>query len=1364
MASAFRHRAGILIRALIFVPLWLLGLLLFVLGLALSPWGTSWLMSQAQTQGWLSVESVEGAPLDTLVLHGLQVEAGAVDFSAETLRLAWADDCLLDGKLCLDALQLRGARIRITQDEPTDETPQSESSISAGMPRMSLPFPIELRALVLEDVAVLLPDGTRLSWQRFSSGVRASGQRVTLLPTRWEAVRLSLPESPGQSLALQQTQGSTSLTAEAIDAASAIREPAPSTSPGESLSREVNVAAAELVTPPTPAEEIAQALPEVTTGEAQRLSLPDIQLPLDVRIPRLVVSDFRLQGPTPYRVDQLRLSASAQGSQVALDQLRMETPDGSLRFQGEVQLQDDYPLEAHLIADISHEVLHEQHVELKAHGSLAALNLDLQAEGAVTAQLNAELDALSSSLPFSVALHAQDLRWPLPGSPAMDLAGGPEGLDKEAVEASRQLAQAGIPSYRLPRLQLQADGSLDAYRVALTARAEGSELPATDIALTGAGDMEHFVWEPLAVRAQQGSLRSTGRIDWQPALAVKAHLHLDQLPLNLVTDAVEGILNGEAELAFNMTEGGWALSLPELSVDGTLQGRPLSLEARLQGNSAMQWQIERLDLRQGQNRLQAQGRISDRLAMHGSLEAPALATLMPELGGALRGNFEASGTLKAPQVDINLQGDSLQYAENRLGSLSLEAHSTGLVDPRLDLDLDMQELVAAGNRIASISADLTGRLSQHRLTLQADLGEGLPASSSQLTLEGGLDQQAQRYQGRFTRLEAATDYGDIHLGNDLPFAADLAAQNVTVQPFCLVREQGGNACLQDVLSASAQQGNARLALQDVPLSMVNASLPPGWAMAGELAGQTSLRWSQGGSEWSASADVDSQFIVTGEDASGQPWQVPPATLSLQAQATPRQASTQLVLELEDAGNVRLDLDIDDPIGARALEGRLNIDNLQLAPYRALTEALNRLDGTLNANVALAGTLETPRLNGNLLLDGLQAQGADIPVTVADARLAVTLEGTSARIDGYVAGENSGRLNLDGTAGWQDPVEWRASMNLNGVEAPLLVALPDFGRLRVAPDLQIAVNPDLLRVRGQVRVPWARLEVDQVPASAVAPSSDEVIITQSEDARRTAEAPGAEQTEAAAQALADAGMALDVRIELILGDDVLLEAFGLETGLTGTLEVRQSTGPVQLFGDINLEDGRYGAFGQDLIIRQGQVLFSGPASQPRLQLEAIRNPEATEDDVIAGLRVTGPASQPNLEVFSEPAMNESRALAYLLRGRAPESTADDNALASALIGLSLSRSGRVVGQIGQAFGVEDLSLDTAGSGDESQVVVSGYVFDDLKVSYGVGIFSPIAELTLRYQLLQNLYVEVISGAAQAMDLIYTFSRGRSSASP
>ncbi|MGU3844053.1 translocation/assembly module TamB domain-containing protein, partial [Vibrio diabolicus] len=157
----------------------------------------------------------------------------------------------------------------------------------------------------------------------------------------------------------------------------------------------------------------------------------------------------------------------------------------------------------------------------------------------------------------------------------------------------------------------------------------------------------------------------------------------------------------------------------------------------------------------------------------------------------------------------------------------------------------------------------------------------------------------------------------------------------------------------------------------------------------------------------------------------------------------------------------------------------------------------------------------------------------------------------------------------------------------------------------------------------------------------------------------------------------------------------------------------------------------------------------------VSIKAIRNPDNTQDDVIAGVRVTGPASDPNVEIFSEPAMPQANALSYLLRGQDIDGEAGGNAMTTTLIGLSLAKSGRVVGEIGEAFGVQDLQLDTAGSGDDSQVTVSGYILPGLQVKYGVGIFNSLGEFTVRYRLMQDLYLEAVSGVDSAVDLLYQF---------
>ena len=67
----------------------------------------------------------------------------------------------------------------------------------------------------------------------------------------------------------------------------------------------------------------------------------------------------------------------------------------------------------------------------------------------------------------------------------------------------------------------------------------------------------------------------------------------------------------------------------------------------------------------------------------------------------------------------------------------------------------------------------------------------------------------------------------------------------------------------------------------------------------------------------------------------------------------------------------------------------------------------------------------------------------------------------------------------------------------------------------------------------------------------------------------------------------------------------------------------------------------------------------------------------------------------------------------------------------------------------------LGVDTAGVGESSQVVVSGYILPGLQLKYGVGIFDSLATITLRYRLMPRLYLEAASGVNQAFDVLYSF---------
>ncbi len=392
---------------------------------------------------------------------------------------------------------------------------------------------------------------------------------------------------------------------------------------------------------------------------------------------------------------------------------------------------------------------------------------------------------------------------------------------------------------------------------------------------------------------------------------------------------------------------------------------------------------------------------------------------------------------------------------------------------------------------------------------------------------------------------------------------------------------------------------------------------------------------------------------------------------------------------------------------------------------------------LNANLQLGGNAQNPLVFGRLALDKVAIVGHWMPFDMTEGRLALNFNGMTSTLEGLLA-TTHGQLNLSGDADWRDINAWRARIAAKGDR--LRVTLPPMVRIDVSPDVVFEATPQLFSLNGSVAIPWARITVQELPESAVGVSPDEVML----DNQLKPIQP------------ATAGIPINSNLTIRVGNDVRLDAFGLKARLRGDLRVAQDQNGLGVHGQINIPSGRFHAYGQDLIVRKGQLLFSGPPDQPLLNIEAIRNPDATENDVTAGVRVTGMADAPRLEVFSNPAMSQQEALSYLLRGQGlGAGGADGNAMTSMLIGMGVAQSGQLVGKIGEAFGVSNLALDTEGVGDSSQVVVSGYVLPGLQVKYGVGIFDSLATLTLRYRLMPRLYLEAVSGLDQALDVLYQF---------
>ncbi len=192
--------------------------------------------------------------------------------------------------------------------------------------------------------------------------------------------------------------------------------------------------------------------------------------------------------------------------------------------------------------------------------------------------------------------------------------------------------------------------------------------------------------------------------------------------------------------------------------------------------------------------------------------------------------------------------------------------------------------------------------------------------------------------------------------------------------------------------------------------------------------------------------------------------------------------------------------------------------------------------------------------------------------------------------------------------------------------------------------------------------------------------------------------------------------------------------------------------------LDIVDGKYKAYGQNLIIEKGKISFVGDVNNMVLDVRAIRDPRTIDDEnITVGVNITGNTAQPKVELFSEPMMAQSEMLSYLLRGKGIErSTAENSDMSmQLLLGVGLMQTSGYVGSFAEKFGMEDFSLDSKGDGDDTSIEVSAYILPKVQIAYGYGIYNSLSEFRIRYEMFPHFYIEGISAIETAVDALYKF---------
>ncbi|MGY2098643.1 translocation/assembly module TamB domain-containing protein [Pseudomonas simiae] len=823
------------------------------------------------------------------------------------------------------------------------------------------------------------------------------------------------------------------------------------------------------------------------------------------------------------------------------------------------------------------------------------------------------------------------------------------------------------------------------------------------------GDLKQIFLPELKLAAGQG--KAEGHLNLQFADGISWDTALDLSALNPAYWVAElpGTLAGPLRSKGEFKNEQLKLNA-DLDLKGRLRGQTAVLAAKAEG-AGEQWTLANLDIRLGDNRINGSGSLQQRLAGQIDIKLARLAQLWPQLRGQVNGRLDVAGSLKAPQGKLDLKGQQLAFADNRLQSLTLDATLDNA--QRAKIDLKGSGIQSGDTQVGTLTASAQGDIKNQKV--QLDLAG--PLVKLALALDGNLDKG--NWRGRLAS-------GDVQAGGqDWKLQAPakierMADGKLTFAAHCWV---SGPASLCGEDQRLMPEPKLRYHLKQFPIDSLAAFLPKDFAWQGTLNADVQLDLPDSGPKGVVAVDASGGTLrVRDKD---QWLDFPYDTLKLETTLNPKRIDTQLNFRGGKLGELMVQAQINPLPKNKPITGNFSLVGLDLAVARPFVPMVETLSGKLNGNGRIAGGLLAPQVNGNVNLVGGEVSGPELPISLQGLDVQAVIAGESVQLNGGWRSGKAGQGSLKGQIEWGQALA--VDLSLQGSQLP--VTVEPYAVLEVAPDLKISLKNDKLAVAGKVHIPRGDITVRELPPSTVKVSDDTVII--------------GSQTEEGKPPMA---MAMD--IDVMVGEDKLnFSGFGLTAKVQGQVHIGDN---LDTRGELWLNDGRYRAYGQKLDVRRARLLFAGPLDQPYLDIEAIRK----TDDVIAGIRLSGSAEQPTTQIFSEPAMSQEQALSYLVLGRPLSTTGEDNnMLAQAALGLGLMGSAGVTSDLAKNLGIQDFELDTQGSGNNTAVVASGKITEKLSLRYGVGVFEPASTIALRYLLSKKVYLEVASGVASSLDIFY-----------
>ena len=422
--------------------------------------------------------------------------------------------------------------------------------------------------------------------------------------------------------------------------------------------------------------------------------------------------------------------------------------------------------------------------------------------------------------------------------------------------------------------------------------------------------------------------------------------------------------------------------------------------------------------------------------------------------------------------------------------------------------------------------------------------------------------------------------------------------------------------------------------------------------------------------------------------------------------------------------------------------------LSMLPIPQLTGI--EFDALLNLTATATGRPSGPDISGSLSLqDGfLYFSDPDLTYETVRAQVDFSPDGLIIK-ELLLKGDTEGTLNLNGRVNREGLKPTAFNIHLTGEN--VYIPYQKAAAARIRPDLKLTGTPLKPFLAGILTVTEGRVNLDQLSAQTPA----EIQIDRAGPEKKVTidiiEEPGAK---------ADLLRPLTADVLVAVPKNVWLKGQGVNAEMAGQINLKKDANkPFVLMGSLNTVRGTFDFQSKLFKITRGNIDFIGLEElNPNLDIEA----ETRIGKVKIIVKITGTADEMILALDSEPAMDRTDMISYLVFGRPASDLNQQQNFNAEQAALSLT--GRLAANelkniLGDAFRLDVLTLES-GSGDitRGSLAVGKYVTPDVFVLYRhrFKVDEP-DQVEVTYEINRNFSIETQLGDEKTtgIDFVWDF---------